>query len=165
MGVSQDTFNQYQVNAYPGQIANIQEAKVKSMKVEGAAVAFGAPVVNGTGARSCVNVSGSTTAALVKGFAVRTMAVENNSSGNAEYAVGDVASIIDSGSIFVTCKNGATKGASVFVVINAAGGDVVGELRGTADGANTIELNQVQWVDDVAATGVGEIRLNGILNA
>ena len=166
MGITQDTFNQYRDNAYEGQVANIMEADVLSRKVETAALPFGKAVVSGTGERSCAPVGGASTAADVIGFSVRTMAVENNSSDNAEYAIGEVASIIKRGGLFVKCgTGGASKDASVFVVINVAGGDAIGDLRGTADGANTIELNQVKWVDDVSADGIGEIVLNGILNA
>lgn len=163
MSVVQDTFNQYRDNAYEGQVSTIQEADIVSRSVESAAVPFGRAVVNGAGERSCANVSGGTVAANVKGFSVRTMAVENNASDLPEYAVGEVASILRKGKMYALCPDGAAKDATVKVVINVAGGDELGQLRGTADAGNTIELNQVKWVEAVAAGDIGEIAVDGIL--
>ena len=165
MAVAQDDFKQYRDNAYEGQIANIELCKIKSRTVETAAIKPGRAVVNGTAARSCAGVGGSTTAAQIIGISVRSMAVENNAAGSDEYGVGDVASIMEDGKIFAKCVGGAAKGATVYVVINVAGGDELGQLRGTADSTNTIQLNQAKWTEAVAAGDIGEISLHGILTA
>ena len=163
MAVAQDTFNQYRDNAYEGQVSDIGQNDIVSRVIETAAIGFGKPVVNGSGSRSVVGVSGSTVAGDIKGFSVRSMAVENNASDVAEYGVGDVASVLRRGRIFVKCVDGATKDDSVFVVINVAGGDALGDLRGSADSTNTIQLTNVKWIDDVAAGAIGEIQADGIL--
>lgn len=163
MSVAQDTFNQYRDNAYEGQVSDIGLNDIVSRSVETAAIGFGKPVVSGSGARSVVAVSGATVAADVRGFTVRSMAVENNVSDAAEYGVGDQASILRRGRIFAKCVDGASKDDNVYVVINTAGGDALGDLRGAADGANTIALNRVTWIDDVAAGEIGEIQADGIL--
>lgn len=163
MAVIQDTFDQYRANAYEGQISTTEQTETDSAVVEGTEIKPGRAVVNGTGARSCANVSGATTAALVKGFSVRSMATENNASDAIGYGAGEVISVLKDGKMFALCPDGAAKDASVNVVINVAGGNELGMLRGTADGANTIVLNQVKWREAVAAGAIGEIVVHGIL--
>lgn len=163
MGIAQDTFQQYRDNAYEGQVSSLESAKIVSRRVETAALAFGKPVISGSGARSCTGVTGATVAADIEGFTVRSLAVENDSNGNAVYAVGVLASIIREGKIYAKCVDGATAKDHVFIVVNVAGGNALGDLRGTADGTNTIELTHVTWTDDVAAGAIGEIDLGIIL--
>lgn len=163
MAVIQDQFDQYRSNAYDGQVSTTQPYEIDTGVVEGASVMFGRAVVFGTGERSIANVSGTTTAADIVGFSVRSLGVENNSSDLPEYPVGDAASYLRDGRMYALCVGGAAKSSTVHVVINTAGGNQLGQLRGTADGANTIELNRVKWLESVNDGSIGEIIADGIL--
>ena len=162
MAIAQDTFQQYRDNAYDGQVSTIEVADIISRVVETSALKFGRAVIVGTAARSCKNVSGAAATAVI-GVTVRSMAVENNSSDAPEYAVGDVASVIRRGRIYVKCIGGAAKGASVYVVVNTAGGNEIGQLRGTSDSTNTVTLAKAFWTEAVSDGLIGEIQLDGIL--
>lgn len=164
MAVAQDTFQQYRDNGYEGQISTIDVADVISRKIETAAVPFGRAAVSGTGKRSAKGASGATAAQII-GFTVRSMAVENNASDLPEYSVGETASILRRGRMYAKCVGGAAKGASVFVVVNTAGGDEIGQLRGTADSTNTVELKHVKWIEAAADGQIGEIQVDGILTS
>lgn len=165
MGVTQDTFNQYRDRAYEGQISTIEVFETFSLEVEGTPIKPGRAVVFGAGRKTGANVSGGTAAADVKGFSARTMAQANNTNDELEYGVGEVASVMRKGRMFLQCIGGAAKDATVHVVINVAGGDELGQVRGVADGGNTIELNQVKWAEDYADGEIGEIIVDGILTA
>ena len=165
MAIYQDQFDQYRGRAYEGQISTTEYSDIDSRVVEGTPVPFGRAVINGANPRSCVNVSGATVAADVIGFSVRTMAEMNNADDIAEYGVDHVASIMRRGKMYALCVDGAAKRDTVHVVINVAGGDELGQLRGAADATNTIELNQVRWVEAVVAGEIGEIVVDGILSA
>lgn len=170
MAIAQSNFPLYRGRGYDGQVSNIEVSKVASRTVENGLIEFGRAVVRGTGNRSCAPVSGSSTAGDVIGFAVRSLAeFSNTPPANPDdyqtgYQEGHVASVIRDGSMYATCLGGASAGDTVHVVINTAGGEALGRLRGEADGANTIELNQVTWIDDVADGEIGEIQIEGILN-
>lgn len=164
MAVAQDVFQQYRDNAYEGQISTLDVADVISRTIETAAVPFGRAVVNGTGKRSAKNAAGATAAQII-GFTARSMAAENNTSGLPEYGVGETASILRRGRMYAKCVGGAAKGASVFVVVNTAGGDEIGQLRGTADSTNTVELKHVKWIEAAADGQIGEIQVDGILTS
>lgn len=164
MAVAQDTFDQHRGTGYEGQVSTIEVAEIISGQVQGSAIPFGRAVAAGTAPRTAVNVSSTTTADKIIGFSVRSMGVENNPSGNPEYAVGDTASILRRGRMYAKCVGGAAKGAPVHVVIDTTGGDELGQLRGTGDAANTVELNQVKWIEAVADGEIGEIQVDGILH-
>lgn len=163
MGVTQDTFNQYRDKAYEGQVSTTEVFESESGVVETADIEFGRAVIAGAGERSCAPVSGATVAADIIGFTIRSMAVENDSNDEAKYKVGEVASILRNGRMFVKCIGGATKRATVHVVINTAGGEQLGQLRGAQETTNTIELTKVKWAEAVADGEIGEIIVDGVL--
>lgn len=55
----------------------------------------------------------------------------------------------------------ATANGSVFVVVNTAGGDELGEARGDDDGANSVELplRNAYWLEDTPSGQVGPVYL------
>lgn len=77
------------------------------------------------------------------------------------YAVDSVASILRHGGMFALCVDGADAGEAVSIILTA--GENQGRLT-TGSGAGLLALNQVKWIEDVAAGEVGEIRVDGILN-
>lgn len=168
MAVAQDTFNQYRQNGFNGQVSTIDVADIVSGSMN-SAVAFARAVVRGSEDRTFDAVTGSTTAGDVAGITVRTLAAESNSvpvnpaAYEFGYGEGEHASVLRRGRMYALCIGGASTNDTVHVVINAAGGDELGQLRGAADTTNTIELNQAKWIYDVADGEVGEIQLDGIL--
>lgn len=165
MAIAQSDFNTFRGRGYDGQVSTIDVNDVVSRTVEGGLLQFGRAAVRGEGNRSCAPVSGSSTAGDVIGFAVRSLAeFSNTPPANPDdyetgYGVDHVASIIRRGRMYATCNGGASAGDTVHVIT------ATGELAGAADEGNTIELNQVRWIDDVADGEIGEIQIDGILNA
>ncbi|MBE5213264.1 hypothetical protein IG611_01615 [Pectobacterium sp. A535-S3-A17] len=167
MAIAQDNFPLFRGKAYEGQISTTDVVEVISRNVETALVSFGRAVVRGSAPRSCAPVSAATTAAEIIGFSVRSLAEfspsaptnpPNYASG---YDVNHVASILRRGPMFALCVDGADAGEAVSVILTA--GVNQGRLT-TGSGAGLLVLNQVKWVEDVAAGEVGEIRVDGILN-
>lgn len=163
MAIAQDTFNLYRGVAYDGQISTIEVSEVLSRTVEDAAVPFGRAVIHGVGTRTCTLPDGASAGDII-GFSVRSMGVENSALGIAEYAVDKVASVLSDGPMYATCIGGASAGDTVHVVINTAGGEELGQLRGEAETTNTVELATVKWVEDVTDGAIGEIRVHGIFS-
>ncbi|EMB4322223.1 hypothetical protein RJ492_001195 [Pluralibacter gergoviae] len=166
MAIAQDNFDIFRKNGYEGQISTTEICSVLSRRVEGKLIQFGRAVINGVGKRTCAPVTAATTAAEITGFSVRSMAEFSNTApanpGNYEvgYDADHIASVLYGGAMFAMCVDGAKKGETVTVI--TADGDNQGRLTGSA-GAG-VKLNQVKWVEDVAAGDIGEIRVNGILN-
>lgn len=163
MAIAQSTFAIDRGRGYDGQVSDLNVADIVSRDVEGAMIPFGRAVVRGTGKRSCAPVSGATVAADVIGFTVRTLAEFSNSAPAIPdnyvtgYEVNHTASVLRRGPMYAVCLAGASAGDTVHVVL------ATGELRGAADGVNTIELTGVKWVEDVVAGEIGEIQADGIL--
>lgn len=171
MAVAQSDFNIYRTKGFDGQVSTIDVADIVSGSMD-SDVGFARAVVHGSSERSFDVVTGSTTAADIRGITVRTLASESASvpSVPADYSFGygegDHASVLRSGRMYLLCEDGATSGNSAFVVINDAGGFELGQILGAEDGtegANTVELTQVKWLYDVAAGEYGEVQLDGIL--
>lgn len=169
MAIAQSDFTTFRGRGYDGQVSTIDVSDVVSRTVENGLLQFGRAAVRGTGTRSCAPVTGASTAGDVIGFAVRSLAeFSNTPPANPDnyqtgYDIGHVASLIREGRMYATCLGGASAGGTVHVVINTAGGEELGQLRGAADSTNTIELNQVRWIDDVVDGEIGEIQIDGIL--
>lgn len=168
MAIVQDSFSLFRGKAYEGQISTTDVVGgVISRKVETALVQFGRAVVRGAERRSCAPVGTNTTAADIIGFSVRSMATSsptppaNTANYVTGYAVDSVASVLRDGGMFAMCLDGAEADDSVSVILTA--GENQGRLS-TGSGAGLLVLNQVKWVDDVAAGEVGEICVDGILN-
>jgi hypothetical protein len=167
MAIAQDTFSLWRGKAYEGQISTIEQTEVVSRVVETGMISFGRAVVRGVGKRSCMPVSAGTKATDIIGFSVRSLAEfspsapanpPNYASG---YDINHVASVLRRGPMFVLCVDGATAGAAVSVILTV--GVNQGRLT-TGTGEGLLVLNQVKWVDTVAAGEVGEIRVDGVLN-
>lgn len=158
---------------FPGTYARTPDDVVTSrqLKEGSAAVPFGAAVAaNDDNTYSAVGAT--FTAAKFGGVALRVVkqAVSYNDQNETAYNAMDLVSAINRGSVVVKCNNGTPKaGGAVFVRIkaNTAIADgVVGGFEAVADGANTVQLTNVQWTNGyVDANGVAEITILTRLNA
>lgn len=177
MAIAQDTFGTYRENGFHGQVSTIDVADIVSGSML-SEVGFARAVVRGSEDRTFGAVTGTTTAGDVAGITVRSLATESTSvptnppAYEFGYGVGDHASVLRRGRMYAVCIGGASTGGSVHVVINTAGGEELGQLRGVATASGdatpvpyTIELNQAKWLYDVADGKIGEIQLDGILSA
>lgn len=164
MAIAQDSFGMFNGLGYEGQVSTIEVNKIVSRLVEEDFIPFGRAVIRGTARRSCAPVEATTVAADIIGFTVRSMAQASPTPPNDErkyasgYRVNDVASVIEDGAMFALCVDGAEGGDSVEVIVS----DATNLGRLTA-GGNGVVLDLVEWVDDVEAGKIGEIRVHGLL--
>mgnify|MGYP006922279327 CR=1 FL=1 len=119
-----------------------------------------------------VRYLGNIIAAKFGGVALRVVkqAVSYNDQNETAYNEQELVSAINRGSVVVKCNNGTPKaGGAVFVRIksnSAISSGVVGGFEAVADGANTVQLTNVQWTNGyVDANGVAEITILTRLNA
>jgi hypothetical protein len=110
------------------------------------------------------NMASADAAAAVLGFAGRfhsggVRPYNPTAADVAQYVAGDMVSLLSDCEIVVRNVSGsaATIGAAPFVVVNAAGGDEVGQIRATDDGSNAVELSaaQCRWLTAAPAGGLG----------
>lgn len=107
------------------------------------------------------------TMALFAGIAVREVKQGTSflsANGAVEYKPGEVADVIERGTVLVVCNVGTpTAGSAVYLRITANGAfptGVVGGLEAAADGANTILLTNAKWkTGKLDANKIGEITL------
>lgn len=149
MAITQDTFAQYASIGYHGQQNTDFPAWIGSYHAEGSAIGFGVAVGFGT-ADSQAKAGGAASADLI-GVTLRTQAVENNASGNPEYAEGRAMSVLEKGRMYVTVADGATRGGQVYVVPGT------GELVSTED--DNIALTGARFLRTAAAGEITEIEL------
>ena len=110
------------------------------------------------------NMASADAAAAVHGFAGRmhSGAVRpfNPTFDDApQYVAGDCVTLLEDCEIVVVnvSDTAATIGSAPFIVVNAAGGDEVGQVRATDDGSNAVELSSAQcrWLTAAPAGGLG----------
>lgn len=100
-------------------------------------------------------VATGTTAAQIAGVAVREVVQANtfNPQSNPDYMANDPCDVLVRGNCVVKCQRGTpTAGAAVYVRItaNATYQDaVVGGFEAAADGANTIQVDNIEWTTGV----------------
>ncbi len=84
------------------------------------------------------------------------------SSADNELPAGNMGSVARDGAVNMRNVGGAaTANGPVFVVVNTAGGDELGQARGADDGANSVELpaRNAYWVEDTAEGEIGPVFL------
>jgi len=115
--------------------------------------AFGIPfkMVNG----KAQTIEAADTANDFYGILSRNIPAEGNRTDNQTFGAGvpnaqqAARTVRGVGYCIVSCADGTpARGGAVFMVINTAGGGALGDLRTTADGANTVQLNGVCWAVD-----------------
>lgn len=138
---------------YAGTQSRTADAIIQNRIAEGA-IAFGQAVVL-TATNKWKLVATGTTAAQVAGIAVREVVQANtfNPQSNPDYMDGTPCDVMVRGNCTVKCQRGIpASGSAVYVRItkNDAYPDaVVGGFEATADGANTIQVNNIEWTTGV----------------
>lgn len=131
---------------YPGMLSDTGFFDNDSMTVETAAVAFGAPVAYGSGDRMCRPMAAGDT--RIAGVAIRVQGLAATEAREDEFAVGDTASIMKKGRMFVTASVAVAAGDPVHVVLatgawtNTGGLEVAGGVYQT--GAAAGELARIR---------------------
>lgn len=138
---------------YAGTQSRTADAIIQNRIAEGA-IAFGQAVVL-TATNKWKLVATGTTAAQVAGIAVREVVQANtfNPQSNPDYLDGTPCDVMVRGNCTVKCQRGTpASGSAVYVRItkNDTYPDaVVGGFEATADGANTIQVNNIEWTTGV----------------
>ena len=138
---------------YAGTQSRTADAIIQNRIADGA-IAFGQAVVLTDGNRWKL-VGTGTTAAQVAGIAVREVVQANmfNPQSNPDYLDGTPCDVMVRGNCTVKCQRGTpASGSAVYVRItkNDTYPDaVVGGFEATADGANTIQVDNIEWTTGV----------------
>ena len=78
---------------------------------------------------------------------------------NGDVRKGKMVNVVTNGEIWVTCENGCTPGAPLFVRVAGAG--VLGALRSAADGVNTIDCTaRGTWQSTAIAGGLAKLHVD-----
>ncbi len=149
-----------------GDVSRAGESNVEPIFQGSQFPAYGQPVkYNGSG--QAIPFAGAETKADFRAILVRQAPAI---SGNTNQGFGDglpwlqaVQGQLTRGYCVVKCTVGTpVRGGVVYIVINVAGGGVIGDFRSTADGGNTIalDLSQAQWATNGKdSDSLAEIRL------
>lgn len=138
---------------YAGTQSRTADAIIQNRIAEGA-IAFGQAVVL-TADNKWKLVGTGTTAAQVAGIAVREVVQANtfNPQSNPDYLYAAPCDVMVRGNCTVKCQRGTpASGSAVYVRItkNDTYPDaVVGGFEATADGANTIQVDNIEWTTGV----------------
>ena len=111
----QDTYLDRHPVGYVGMIADTQHAVVISRTVEDNAMGFGIPAIQGAGDNGVIDSEAGVTAAQFVGITVRSQVIEENTIADT-YDVGDTASIIIEGVVWVTASVAVAPGDPVYFV-------------------------------------------------
>ena len=138
---------------YPGTQSRQADAIIQNRVADGA-IAFGL-AVKLTAANKWKQIGSGDTAANVAGIAVREVVQANvyNPQSNPDYLDGTPADVMVRGNCIVKCQKGTpTAGSAVYVRITADGAHpeyLVGGFEAAADGANTVQVTNIEWTTGV----------------
>ena len=138
---------------YAGTQSRTADAIIQNRIADGA-IAFGQAVVL-TADNKWKLVGTGTTAVQVAGIAVREVVQANtfNPQSNPDYLDGTPCDVMVRGNCTVKCQRGTpASGSAVYVRItknNTYPDAVVGGFEATADGANTIQVDNIEWTTGV----------------
>lgn len=148
-----------------GSVSRPLDSQVESIELGATPpTAYGTCLIAESGTGKFNKVTGSTVAADIKGFLVRS--VPNISGGidntfasgtpNASYFQGRLIR----GYVKVTCTVGTpVKSGTVYVRVVAATGKAIGDIEATADGSNNIAITGAEWaLNGKDGNNVAEIR-------
>ena len=138
---------------YPGTQSRQADAIIQNRVADGA-IAFGL-AVKLTAANKWKQIGSGDTAANVAGIAVREVVQANvyNPQSNPDYLDGTPADVMVRGNCIVKCQKGTpTAGSAVYVRMTADGAhpeSLVGGFEAAADGANTVQVTNIEWTTGV----------------
>ena len=138
---------------YPGTQSRQADAIIQNRVADGA-ISFGL-AVKLTAANKWKQIGSGDTAANVAGIAVREVVQANvyNPQSNPDYLDGTPADVMVRGNCIVKCQKGTpTAGSAVYVRITADGAHpeyLVGGFEAAADGANTVQVTNIEWTTGV----------------
>ena len=140
-------------NGYAGTYSRTADCIIQN-RIAKTAIGFGqAVILNNDNTYSLVGTG--TTAAQIAGIAVREVVQANvfNPQSNPDYQINDPCDVLVRGNCVVKCQRGTpTVGSAVYVRItaNATYEDaVVGGFEAEADGANSIQVTNIEWTTGV----------------
>lgn len=163
MGLYPQTIGKDLAHGFAGSYAR-QPDMIVNTRPAGAEIAFGLPLVYGTGG-AVVPMGAGAAAAKFVGIAGRELksSLDYLNQNAGAYAENEPVSVFQRGSINVVCQNGAPAlGGAVYIRIaeNASfPGAAVGGFEAAADGDNTVQLTNAQWGGPADANKVAELVL------
>lgn len=152
-------------NGYEGTISRTADSVVQNRIAENA-ISFGM-AVKLTANNQWSLVATGDTAGLVAGIAVREVVQANtfNPQSNPDYLANSPCDVLVRGNCTVKCRRGTpSAGSAVYVRITDNSGTypgtVVGGFEAEADGANTIQVNNIEWTTGVMdANNIAEVTI------
>lgn len=153
MGIAHDTFNQYALTHYPGQLEDRGMADVVSRVAQGSDIGYGLGVID-TDVRSAKLPTG---AEVSTGITVRETVRDNDAGTNPApiYDQDHEMSVLRVGRIWVETVDGAAVGDSVYVVPDT------GAITNTAGGGTNIQLPNAAFKSAANAGEMALVQLNG----
>lgn len=164
----QTTYNAAPAIALEGQLVDDAPRRIDPFKNDEASaeIPFGHAVKrNATNAdKEAINVAANTDAVL--GIVVHSHEyVKDAELGSTGLKPGAVMNVMRQGRIWAVCEDGCSPGDPLFVRAVATGGEVLGELRASADGTDTIDCTfQGTWETSAAAGGLAQLTVNFYAN-
>ena len=138
---------------YPGTLSRTADSVVQN-RVAAGTIAFGQAVILNT-SNQWAPVTSATVAASIAGIAIREVIQANtyDPQSNPNYVANAPADVAVRGNVTVNCQRGTpTSGTAVYVRVAANATyptAVVGGFEATADGANTIQVPNIEWTTGV----------------
>lgn len=153
MGIAHDTFNQYALGHYPGQIEDRGMADVVTRVASGSDIGYGLGVID-TDVRAAKLPTG---AEVSTGITVRETVRDNDAGTNPEpvYPQDHEMSVLRVGRIWVTTVDGAAVGDDVYVVPDT------GEITNVAASGTNIQLPNAAFKSSASAAEMALVQLNG----
>lgn len=151
MGTAFDTFPQYGLGHYAGQLADRNHADVVSRIASGSDIGFGLAVID-TDVRTAKLPTGTE---VSNGITVREFVHENDGADTPAYAQGEAMSVVRVGRIWVETVDGAALGDDVYVVPDT------GALTNTDNAGANIQLPNAAFQSAAAAGEMALVQLNG----
>lgn len=146
----------------PGQLADAGHQDVVSAINSATAVPFGKLCVAGASEGLCKLPGAATDVTnkgLVLGVSVKTHAIESSLSGDPQYPVNSVPSLLRKGRIYVKVEQAVAIGDAVYVRY-AAGGDGLGSFGNTAGTTERALLDGASWVKGAGIGGLAVLEVN-----
>ena len=148
-----ENYNTDPVVALEGMIADTAPARLISRTVQTAALGFGKPVALGDAAHTCDSDVSSATE--IEGISVRSQATPADSAN--AYPVGDTATLMRQGHLWVTVTDAGGVAAGDPVWLNLTNGTFSNADVGSGNGLN---LAGCEWMTAGANGALAKIRVN-----
>lgn len=153
MSTAFDTFNQYALGQYPGQLEDRSHADVVTRLASGSDIGYGLAVID-TGYKTAELPTGSE---VSNGITVRETVRDNPAGDNPTpvYPQDHEMSVVRVGRIWVTTVDGAAAGDDVYVV------PATGALTNVAGATPNIQLPNAKFKTAAAAGELALVQLDG----